>query len=56
MRRFPNQITLIDDTLEKLKTQLAREELEQQKAGVVFSNEMSPAKFLQKALDIEVAQ
>jgi hypothetical protein len=42
--------------LNKLKDQLAKEDQDQQKAGVVFPHQMSPSVFLQQALEVEVAQ
>lgn len=49
-------IPLIEDALDKLKTQLAKEDLEQRRTGVGFLHEMSPAEFFQRAIDIETAQ
>lgn len=46
----------LDDVLDKLKGQLAREDLERQKAGVTFPHKVSPSEFLQHALKIEAAQ
>jgi len=45
-----------DDVLDKLKDQLAREDSEQQGAGVSFPHKMTPAAFLQFALEVEAAQ
>ena len=42
--------------LVKLKTQLAQEDRDKQKAGVIFLHGMSPAAFLQCALEVEAAQ
>jgi hypothetical protein len=47
---------LVDGLLNELRDQLAREDLEQRKAGVIFPHEMSPAAFLRVGLDIEAAQ
>lgn len=46
----------IDDILDKLKDQLALEDLEQQRAGTTFSHRMSPAEFLRRAVEAEAAQ
>ena len=45
-----------DDVLDKLKDQLAREDLEKQGAGLTFPHKVTPAVFLQFALEVEAAQ
>jgi len=40
----------------KLKKQLEQEDLEQETAGVIFLHKLSPAAFLQCALEVEAAQ
>ena len=40
----------------KLKAQLAKEDLAQERAGVLFPHKMSPAEFLQCALKVEADQ
>lgn len=47
---------LADDVLDRLKDQLSQEDVEQQRSGVTFSHEMTPAEFLQCALRVEAAQ
>ena len=47
---------MIGDGLAKLKDELSKEDSEKQKLGMDFPHEMSPAAFLQRALDIEAAQ
>lgn len=42
--------------LVELKNQLAKEDADERKAGTVFAHEMTPAVFIQQALDIEAAQ
>lgn len=40
----------------RLKEQLAKEDLEQQRAGVIFLHELSPSGFIQSALKVEASQ
>jgi hypothetical protein len=46
----------VDDALRELKAQLVNDDLEKTMAGNVFPHSVSPAVFLQQALDIEAAQ
>ena len=45
-----------DNVLNELKDQLEKEDSDQQKAGIAFAHKMTPAKFLQYALEVEMAQ
>ena len=46
----------VGDLLDRLKNQLAHEDLEQKRSGVPFLHEMTPTEFLQFALKVEAAQ
>jgi len=42
--------------MEELAQQLAKEDLEQQRTGITFLHDTSPAVFLRQALVVEAAQ